>query len=134
MDNSFTFTMIGSYGGHNAGDDAILYSTIKSISSVIPDAKFFVLSNNPDIYEKDLKDFDVKFLKRSPTPKSDVPNIFRHSSMLQKAYRLRYGLSFFSYNLIYAIIKSDALIISGGVFFDYRLFHPARQRANKKVW
>jgi polysaccharide pyruvyl transferase WcaK-like protein len=44
--------------------------------------------------------------------------------VLQKIYRLRYGVNYFSYNSIYAILKSDALIISGGVFFDYKLFNP----------
>jgi len=124
MKKSYTIAIFGSYGGHNAGDDAILYATIKSITNFMPEADFLILSNNPNSYVNDLKAFSIKFLKKSPTSNSDVPIILRKSNIIKKLYRLRYGVNFFSYNSIYAIIKSDAIIMCGGVFFDYKLFNP----------
>lgn len=124
MKKSYTVAIFGSYGGCNAGDDAILYATIKSITSFIPEVDFLILSNNPNSYVNDLKAFSVKFLKKSPTSNSDVPMILRKSNIMKKLYRLRYGINFFSYNSIYAIIKSDAIIMCGGIFFDYKLFNP----------
>jgi len=124
MKNSYTIAIFGSYGGYNAGDDAILYATMKSITSFMPEAEFLILSSNPDFYVDDLKPFSVKFLKKSPTSKSDVPIIIRKNNIMEKLYRLRYGISFFGYNSIYAILKSNAIIMCGGIFFDYKLFNP----------
>ena len=48
MKSYYKIRIFGSYGAHNAGDDAILYATIKSIINFIPEASFIVLSNKPN--------------------------------------------------------------------------------------
>lgn len=117
-------SVFGSYGANNAGDNAILYSTIKSIACHIPEVDFLVLTSRPDLYAEDLKPFSVKFLRKGPTPKGETPSVIRNIVILEKLYRLRHGIGFFSYNSLYLILKSDAVIMCGGLFFDYKLFNP----------
>ncbi len=124
MKPPYTVTIFGNFSAHNAGDDAILFATMKSIESILPDSKFIILCSNRQRYKLDLKDFNVKFLKKSPTPKAEIPPILRKTNLLQKMYRMRYGVGLFSYNSIYAVLKSDAVILSGGLFFDHKLFNP----------
>ena len=48
MKNSYTIAIFGSYGGHNAGDDAILSSIIRDVSRSIDGVNFYKFASAPD--------------------------------------------------------------------------------------
>lgn len=92
--------VFGSYSGHNAGDDAILYSVLTTLSREIKDVKFIIPVKRPHFYKKEFSEFNVEW----------VP--------LGKKYLSK---KFFGWQPYYSILKSDCIIMTQNMFFDYKV-------------
>ncbi len=96
-----TITVLGSFHGHNAGDDAILASIVSGFKEKCPDIEFNVLSGRPWLLEGK---FDIKTISTRPSNLS--------MNML--------GLPAF-----WSIYHSDMVIITQAILFDMKLYNPA---------
>lgn len=96
-----TITVLGSFHGHNAGDNAILASIVSGFKEKRPDVVFNVLSGRPWLLEGK---FDVKTISTRPSNLS--------LNML--------GLPAF-----WSIYHSDMVIITQAILFDMKLYNPA---------
>lgn len=94
-------TVLGSFHGHNAGDNAILASIISGFKERCPDIEFNVLSGRPWLLEGK---FDIKPISTRPSNLS--------MNML--------GLPAF-----WSIYHSDMVIITQAILFDMKLYNPA---------
>jgi len=92
--------IFGSYSGHNAGDDAILYSVLTTLSEKFKEVKFIIPVKRPHFYKKEFSEFNVEW----------VP--------LGKKYLSK---KFFGWQPYYAILKSDCIIMTQNMFFDYKV-------------
>ena len=125
MKKSYTIALFGSYGGHNAGDDAILSSMINDISRLIPSVNFILLTNIPSFYKRLLNNDKVKMFPFSPLSKYEVPKRFRKIKSLRKLIQMRYfGIGFYGFQAINSIFKADAIVMTQNLFFDYKLLNP----------
>ena len=94
-------TILGSYHGRNAGDDAILASIVSEFKKRSPNIEFNVLSGRPWLLEGK---FDVK-------PISTRPSHLSLNMLGLPAFR--------------SIYRSDLVIITQAIIFDTKLFNPA---------
>lgn len=97
-------TIIGSFHGHNSGDNAILSSIVSEFRSVIPTIEFRVPTTRPDIYIK----YGVE-----PIPIGKRRNAFT-----------RMSFNMLGVPPLLSIYKSDMVIITAGILFDMKLLNP----------
>lgn len=93
--------VLGSYHGHNAGDNAILASIVNEFKRLNPNIQLNVLSGRPWLLEGK---FDINIISSRPRNLS--------INML--------GLPAF-----WSIYHSDMVILTQAIFFDNKLFNPA---------
>lgn len=96
-----TITVLGSYHGHNAGDNAILASIVSEFKKRSPNIEFNVLSGRPWLLEGK---FDVN-------PISTRPSNLSLNMLGLPAFR--------------SIYNSDIVIITQAILFDSKLFNLA---------
>lgn len=116
-----SITILGSFGGFNAGDDAILYSVSAALRREIPDSAIRAVSSDPGRYRSDLEPLGVSVVGKSPTSRTDVPGPLEGAPLLAPLYRMRFGPRYFGPGPLAAVLRSDTVVLCGGVFHDHRL-------------
>lgn len=125
MKNSYSIAIFGSYGGHNAGDDAILSSIIRDVSRSIDGVNFLLLTNVPSFYKRLLNNDKVRMVAFSPLSKDEVAKRFHRIKTFRRFMQMRYlGIKFYGLQAIYSILKADAILMTQNMFFDYKLSNP----------
>lgn len=95
--------ILGSFSGNNAGDSALLETTMATILSEVPTAQFLVPSSQPAFIRAHFEAYPVK-----PYP-----------------IRVRYGSAkFWGLPAFFPFLYCHALVTTGGLLFDQRLFDP----------
>ena len=98
-----SITILGSFSGRNAGDAAILASTISNIRQMSPDMKFEVPTLNPDFISKN---FDTSYVR----PVSILP--------------WKLSLKFLGLPTLSSIRRTDCSLITDAILFDVDLYNP----------
>ena len=98
-----SITILGSFSGRNAGDAAILASTISNIRKISPETKFEVPTLNPDFISKN---FDTSYVR----PVSILP--------------WRLSLKFLGLPTLSSIRRTDCSLITDAILFDVDLYNP----------
>ena len=125
MKKSCTIAIFGSYGGHNAGDDAILCPIIRDILKTIPEAEFLLLTRTPSFYKRLLNNDRIRMVPLSPLSKNEVPKQFHKMKALRIFMQMKYiGLGFYGWQAINSILNSDVILMIQNTFFDHKLSSP----------
>jgi len=98
-----SITILGSFSGRNAGDAAILASTISNIRRLSPETRFEVPTLNPDFISKN---FDNKYVQ----PVSILP--------------WKFSLKFLGLPTLSSIRRTDCSLITDAILFDVDLYNP----------
>lgn len=98
-----SITILGSFSGKNAGDAAILASTISNIRKLAPETKFEVPTLNPDFISKN---FDTTYVR----PVSILP--------------WKLSLKFLGLPTLSSIRRTDCSLITDAILFDVDLYNP----------
>jgi polysaccharide pyruvyl transferase WcaK-like protein len=98
-----SITILGSFSGRNAGDAAILASTISNIRKLSPKTKFEVPTLNPDFISKN---FDTTYVR----PVSILP--------------WKFSLKFLGIPTLSSIRRTDCSLITDAILFDVDLYNP----------
>ena len=98
-----SITILGSFSGRNAGDAAILASTISNIRKLSPETRFEVPTLNPDFISKN---FDTSYVR----PVSILP--------------WKFSLKFLGLPTLSSIRRTDCSLITDAILFDVDLYNP----------
>ncbi len=98
-----SITILGSFSGRNAGDAAILASTISNIRNLSPKMRFEVPTLNPDFIAKN---FDSAYVH----PVSILP--------------WKFSLKFLGLPTLSSIRRTDCSLITDAILFDVDLYNP----------
>jgi len=96
-------TILGSFSGRNAGDAAILASTIANIRDLAPETRFEVPTLNPDFITRN---FDNRYVR----PISILP--------------WKLSLKFLGVPTLSSIRRTDCSLITDAILFDVGLYNP----------